>query len=74
MAVSLLTQPLPATLRLPTTPIGELVAWATAVKNYQKWQAVQLAIHSKPIETVKWESLAGGKFGELTDQSMAYLL
>ena len=42
---------LPTTLWLPALPtpshpVGVLVVLTTPVKNYLKWQAIQLAIHS----------------------------
>ena len=37
---------LPATLWLPALQVGVLVVLTTPVKNYLKWRAIQLAIHS----------------------------
>ena len=34
------------TLPPPSHPVGMLVVLTTPVKNYPKWQAIQLAIHS----------------------------
>ena len=42
---------------LPTTPlhpIEVLVVLATSVKNYLKWQAIQLAIHSTVGEEIDY--------------------
>ena len=54
------TLPLPATLWLsasppPSHPVGVLVALATPVKNYLKWQAIQLAIHSVVSEQIDYK-------------------
>ena len=38
--------PHPPTLPPPSHPAGMLVVLTTPVKNYLKWRAIQLAIHS----------------------------
>ena len=56
------TQPLPATLWLPALPppshpVGMLVVLTTPVKNYLKWRAIQLAIHSTVGAQIEYKQL-----------------
>ena len=45
-----------ATRQLPPSyPVGVLLALATPVKNYQKWQAIQLAVHSTVGEQINYK-------------------
>ena len=57
------TQLLPATSWLPAHPAGMLVVLTIPVKNYLKWRAIQLAIHSTIGAWVEYKQLQNrGKF------------